>query len=214
MITHPDYSIHPIKGGKFVIQAPSTTGMKTRAARLAEALKGRWTHGAGGYTVSARAAEKFPKLYEEGWDGSIMSRELVAPEGVKSEWAASSKSAATKPHNFYPPSDAKSKKTWKAAIDFNSAVVKIVLAHGGALPAENWQKLSMQTKAGELGIKPSDTWIHMQFEDVKRATQVLNDLRIGTMYFNEHSGKWNLNYDDPADNLSELEKRLGQIAAL
>jgi hypothetical protein len=77
-----DYTIH--NGGRTadqrIIRCPSPDGYKTRAARLAEALKGRWTHRAGGYVVSPTKAAKFERLYAEGWDGCYMTATLVPPK--------------------------------------------------------------------------------------------------------------------------------------
>jgi hypothetical protein len=78
------FTIHPHRSRsaspQCVVRCPSDDGYKTRAARLAEALKGRWTHRAGGYIMSSRKAEQFVTLYGEGWDGCFMQNKLVAPE--------------------------------------------------------------------------------------------------------------------------------------
>lgn len=65
--------------GAFVVRCPSQDGYKTRAARLAVALKGRWTHRNRGYTMSHAKAIKFERLYFQGWDATIMGN-LLKPE--------------------------------------------------------------------------------------------------------------------------------------
>lgn len=62
------------------IACPSPDGWKTRAARLAEGLRGRWSHRAGGYIMSPTKAAKFERLYADGWDASYISGELEPPE--------------------------------------------------------------------------------------------------------------------------------------
>jgi len=63
-----------------LIKCPSVDGFKTRAARLAEALKGRYTNRERGYIMSEAKAEKLMRLYLDGWDATIMTGELIAPE--------------------------------------------------------------------------------------------------------------------------------------
>lgn len=70
-----DYTLRgPLRrpAGKFVgASVGNTTGMKTRADRLFCALGGRWSKQAGGYVLSAVAAEKFETLYAAGCSASI-----------------------------------------------------------------------------------------------------------------------------------------------
>jgi hypothetical protein len=61
----------PYAKGKCIISAPSRTSWKTRAARLAEALGGKYVGRSRGYTIGPKSAERFVKLYAEGWDGSL-----------------------------------------------------------------------------------------------------------------------------------------------
>lgn len=81
-VNHKDYTIRPAKYAKnqFVISPTSAgNGWKTRAARLTEALGGRWVHRSDGYHVSRTKADRFVKLYDEGWDGLLFSRRLYHP---------------------------------------------------------------------------------------------------------------------------------------
>ena len=68
-----EYSIQPAAyaKGQLLIKAPSTTGLKSRAARLLGGLKGRWTNRERGYVVSPAKAKKFEKLFRDGWDADI-----------------------------------------------------------------------------------------------------------------------------------------------
>lgn len=77
-----DYTISPARYAKnmMAVRTPSTDGWKTRAARLAENLaRGRYTNREGAYLMSRTAAEKFKRLYAEGWDASVISNKLEAP---------------------------------------------------------------------------------------------------------------------------------------
>lgn len=66
--------------GMMLVQAPGLAGFKSRGSRLAEALKGKWTHREKGYVMSKAKAEKLKKLYDEGWDADFMSKELIPPK--------------------------------------------------------------------------------------------------------------------------------------
>lgn len=81
MTSNQDYTISPARysKGKVVVRCPSRDGFKTRAARLAEGLRGRWTHRAGGYVMTPAKAARFERLYAEGWDASCITGELEAP---------------------------------------------------------------------------------------------------------------------------------------
>ena len=65
--------------GQKLICCHTNDQYKTRAHRLVEALKGRYTGRENGYIVSPTKAQRFEKLYLKGWDGKIMTAELVAP---------------------------------------------------------------------------------------------------------------------------------------
>lgn len=73
-----DFHIHPARyaKGKALIQTPSPDGWKTRAARLAEAVGGRWTNREGGYIVSPAQAERFQRLFAEGRDANAFTGKL------------------------------------------------------------------------------------------------------------------------------------------
>lgn len=76
------FTISPARYAKGMvkIEAPSTDGRKTRAARLADSLaRGRYTGREKAYILSPSAARRFEKLYAEGWDASVLTRELKAP---------------------------------------------------------------------------------------------------------------------------------------
>ena len=69
--------------GKKIVRTPGDgTGLKTRAARLAQAkgIGGRWTNREKGYVMSPSAASRFEKLFREGWDANFMNDDLVPPE--------------------------------------------------------------------------------------------------------------------------------------
>lgn len=61
------------------VRCPSSNGCKTRAARLAEALKGRWSNRERAYIMSEPKERRLRELYAEGWDASIMTGELEPP---------------------------------------------------------------------------------------------------------------------------------------
>ena len=80
------YSIAPARyagrwNGKpqMAIHCPSPDGLKTRAARLVEGLRGRYSGRERAYIVSPTKAAKFERLYAEGWDANSFSGELRAP---------------------------------------------------------------------------------------------------------------------------------------
>jgi len=75
------YSIAPYRYARNSIRVvcPSRDGWKTRAARLAEGLRGRWSHRAGGYIMTPTKAAKFERLYADGWDASYIGGELEPP---------------------------------------------------------------------------------------------------------------------------------------
>lgn len=58
--------------GKKVIQTVSDgSGLKTRAAYLAESLGGRWAGRSKGYVVSPAAAQKFETLFAAGFEAHM-----------------------------------------------------------------------------------------------------------------------------------------------
>jgi len=77
------YRVRPARyaKGMMAVSCPSRDGFKTRAARLASSLaNGRWTGRESAYIMSPRKAERFVKLYAEGWDASFLTGELEPPE--------------------------------------------------------------------------------------------------------------------------------------
>lgn len=79
-----DFTITPARyaKGKMLIRCPSDgSGMKTRAMCLASAkgIGGRWTNRSGGYVVSKPAAERFQRLYAEGYDASWWDGSIIPP---------------------------------------------------------------------------------------------------------------------------------------
>jgi len=75
------YTITPARyaKGKMVIHAPSTDGYKTRAARLAEYVGGRYVGRSNGYVVSSSAAKRFEALFAEGLDANLWGDTLHMP---------------------------------------------------------------------------------------------------------------------------------------
>lgn len=69
------------KGKCAISNLSDGSGMKTRAARLAAALGGRYTHRERAYIVSPSQAQLFHKLHQEGWDASYFGDVLHSPSG-------------------------------------------------------------------------------------------------------------------------------------
>ena len=69
----------PRKSIGYAIEAPSTDGYKTRAARLLESLGGRYTGRDKAYILPYTKVARFRQLYAEGWDANVISRDLVPP---------------------------------------------------------------------------------------------------------------------------------------
>lgn len=66
--------------GKRAAYCPSPDGYKTRAARLAERLANyRYTGRENAYILSPTAADRFERLYAEGWDANVITGELCPP---------------------------------------------------------------------------------------------------------------------------------------
>jgi hypothetical protein len=72
----PTFHAYRYAKGVLVARCPSSDGYKTRAARLAEYVGGRWVHRAGGYLVSASKMRKLVDLYDAGKDACSFSRTL------------------------------------------------------------------------------------------------------------------------------------------
>lgn len=62
-----------------VVRCESPDGFKSRAARLAEHVGGRWVHRAGGYVMSPRKAERLNALFQAGRDASTFTGNLLDP---------------------------------------------------------------------------------------------------------------------------------------
>lgn len=80
-----DFTITPARyaKGKMAVRCPSGNGYKTRAARLAEAIaRGRYTGRERAYIMGPKSAEKFQRLYAEGWDASVFTYELEPPRAA------------------------------------------------------------------------------------------------------------------------------------
>lgn len=60
-----------------------THGMKNRAARLCDHLRGRWTNREKGYVMSRCKVEKLKALYTAGWDAAFITAELIPPSVEK-----------------------------------------------------------------------------------------------------------------------------------
>ena len=76
-----DYTISPARyaKGQMLVRCPSTNGLKSRAACVAEALKGRYTHREHGYILSPTKAKRFEQLLRDGWNASYFG-ELTPPK--------------------------------------------------------------------------------------------------------------------------------------
>jgi hypothetical protein len=57
----------------------SGDGFKTRAHRLCDHLRARWSNREHAYIMAVTKREKFERLYAEGYDASNWSRELIEP---------------------------------------------------------------------------------------------------------------------------------------
>ena len=61
------------RGQKAVQVFDSRYGFKGRAARLCDALRGRYTHRERAYIMSPAKADKLRQLYAAGWDANVIS---------------------------------------------------------------------------------------------------------------------------------------------
>lgn len=61
---------------------PDFGDRKSRAARLAVFLKGRWTNRERGFALSPKKAVELKRLWEAGWDASIYGDRLEPPETI------------------------------------------------------------------------------------------------------------------------------------
>ena len=71
------------KGMKAVTYEKSGDGFKPKAARLAEALGGKWSNRERAYIMSPSNAERLLRLYNDGWDASAIEKTLIEPGTVR-----------------------------------------------------------------------------------------------------------------------------------
>jgi len=80
-----DYRISPARYAKnkvavFIKRKPDAW-LKGRAERMCCAMPGsRYSHREHSFIMSKRSADRFHKLYQEGWDASFITHELIPPE--------------------------------------------------------------------------------------------------------------------------------------
>lgn len=67
--------------GQMAASCPGVDGWKGRAARLAEHLKGRYSHRENAYIMSRTKAARLRELFAAGRDASAITRELL-PEAT------------------------------------------------------------------------------------------------------------------------------------
>lgn len=66
--------------GMMAVSCPSPDGFKTRAARLAEYLKGRYTHRERAYILSPTKARKLLDLFQAGYGVTPIRLEMIKPD--------------------------------------------------------------------------------------------------------------------------------------
>lgn len=78
MKTEPGFTVSPARYAKgcVAVRTPSPDAYKTRAARLAEHLRGRWTNREGAYIMSPRKAARLADLFAAGRDASVITGNL------------------------------------------------------------------------------------------------------------------------------------------
>ena len=62
---------------------PDGSGFKTRAMRLAETLRGRYSRREDAYIMSVKKAARLMQLYADGWDGNYSGTSLIPPKGER-----------------------------------------------------------------------------------------------------------------------------------
>lgn len=72
-ITTGEYTVRPAKyaKGKVAVETPSTTDLKTRAARIMSAIAQNYSRREHAYIVTPNQAEKFLKAFHSGRDGVL-----------------------------------------------------------------------------------------------------------------------------------------------
>ena len=67
---------------QFAVSCPSdSSGFKTRAMRLCDHLKARYSRRERAYIMSGTKVEKLKRLYAAGYDATSISLRLTAPDG-------------------------------------------------------------------------------------------------------------------------------------
>jgi hypothetical protein len=81
MTTEPDFTVSKARYAKrsVAVRCPPTNGFKTRAARLAEGLKGRYSNREHAYIMSESKARRLRELFDSGWDASFITGVLEPP---------------------------------------------------------------------------------------------------------------------------------------
>lgn len=78
-----DYTITKARyaKGQMAVHCQSNgSGFKTRAMRLCEALRGRYSGREDAYIMSPTKATKLERYHREGWDATFVTAELVPPK--------------------------------------------------------------------------------------------------------------------------------------
>lgn len=77
----PGYTTAPARYSKnaIAVRCESAGGWMTRAMRLCEALKGRYSHRENAYIVSPTKAQKLARLFADGYDASPIMGEIYKP---------------------------------------------------------------------------------------------------------------------------------------
>lgn len=74
--------------------------------------------------------------------------------------------------------------------------------------------LVLETTLGDLHLFPFDGWLATRFQDVPRATAVLNPQREWAGQLNTCSGKWNFHFGDEItvdQAISHIERALSEL---
>lgn len=59
--------------------ASDSSGYKTRAMRLCDALRGRWSNREHAYIMSERKVERLQRLHANGYDANSFTLDLIPP---------------------------------------------------------------------------------------------------------------------------------------
>lgn len=80
-MTAPTYSTPRYKAAGVLVRVQADGMFKTRAHRLLDALRARWSHRQGGYILPETKAAKFARLYAAGYDAGYLCRDITPPKG-------------------------------------------------------------------------------------------------------------------------------------